>query len=110
MLIRHSFTRASLLTVTIVTQVLNYYWGKNFPAFSSNNEILKYQQAILLIWVSFLGENYGESCGSCANKVIGSLWSCAVCTNVFLCSECYMDDAHDVKHEFRRKTSLSCKW
>lgn len=33
-----------------------------------------------------------------------------ICANLDLCSNCYMDDLHDVTHAFRRKISRDSQW
>lgn len=43
------------------------------------------------------------TCGSCeTNDVVGTLWKCAVCKHYCLCHCCYMNDRHNVEHEFVR--------
>ncbi|XP_052819773.1 E3 ubiquitin-protein ligase MIB2-like [Mya arenaria] len=43
------------------------------------------------------------ACVACEDvAVFGTIWRCATCTNVTLCSPCYHDDKHDISHEFVR--------
>lgn len=49
-----------------------------------------------------------SSCPSNENQIIGMRWHCAVCSNLYLCTDCYMSGKHDMEHEFERINSAGC--
>ena len=46
-----------------------------------------------------------KSCKNCGDEfkwITGVLWSCTTCPDVFLCTQHYMSDKHDLHHQFLR--------
>lgn len=51
----------------------------------------------------------GVACGHCATAdFFGIRWKCSRCPQMNLCTACYMADAHDTTHAFRRFDAEDC--
>ncbi|XP_011307675.1 E3 ubiquitin-protein ligase MIB2 [Fopius arisanus] len=48
-------------------------------------------------------QHYSIVCDGCkSHGIVGIRWKCAQCFDYDLCTQCYMDDVHDLSHVFQR--------